>query len=108
MFFREIQEKPSVLKETQEKPSVLKEGFVLQVNVIRTVEVEIENKIKDLKDGAKDESSKHKQFQRKVADLHKEMASLSPDGKNKHCVYLFTLQTTLMWHNLMIQVQFVT
>lgn len=52
----------------------------MQVNVIRTVEVEIENKIKDLKDGYREEQSKQKQFQRKVADLHKEMASTSSNG----------------------------
>ncbi len=48
--------------------------------MIRTVEVEIENKIKDLRDGYREEQSKQKQFLRKVADLHKEMASTSPTG----------------------------
>eukprot|EP00884_Botryococcus_braunii_P019465 jgi/Botrbrau1/6201/Bobra.0344s0041.1 len=51
-----------------------------EVNVIRTVEVEIENKIKDLKDGYREEQAKQKQFQRKVADLHKEIASTSSNG----------------------------
>lgn len=87
LFFSQLRSKTVVFfVETCEKPSSLGGcGSALQVNVIRTVEVEIENKIKDLKDGAKDESSKQRQFQRKVADLHKEMANLSPDGKNKQC-----------------------